>query len=355
MTDKAMPVLEWLRSTYGGVINRTRDATETWASASSWRTQGAHAACLLRRWLPYLKLKPRQADLAILMEESKSSLSLVELESLREQMRSMNRKGPRPKEKPKAMPGSFAIYADGKWWTMQMGLFQEGSSVPFSETWPRAGGVSNGTAFLRQPSVPLTSVTDSSYSLPTPSAAKYGSNRGGAAGRVGRDRPSLTTMGSRGLLPTPTSTDCKASGAAAYSTESGRHAGVTLTDAVVRRLPTPRACEVRTPGNTERHPSLVGMAKAGLLPTPSARDWKSGGASQETLDRNARPLNEVITSGDASLRLSPRFVEFMMGLPTNWTEIGPTGSISLETESYPKRPRTRGARSRRASGKVNDE
>jgi hypothetical protein len=30
-------------------------------------------------------------------------------------------------------------------------------------------------------------------------------------------------------------------------------------------------------------------------PTPSARDWKDGRASQETLDRNARPLNEAAT------------------------------------------------------------
>ena len=28
-------------------------------------------------------------------------------------------------------------------------------------------------------------------------------------------------------------------------------------------------------------------------PTPTARDWKSGDASQETLDKNARPLNEL--------------------------------------------------------------
>jgi DNA (cytosine-5)-methyltransferase 1 len=38
----------------------------------------------------------------------------------------------------------------------------------------------------------------------------------------------------RRLWPTPTATDCKASGGAAYGTESGRHAGTTLTDAIVR-------------------------------------------------------------------------------------------------------------------------
>ena len=37
----------------------------------------------------------------------------------------------------------------------------------------------------------------------------------------------------------------------------------------------------------ENEARLVGWA------TPAARDWKSGDASQETLDRNARPLSEL--------------------------------------------------------------
>lgn len=36
------------------------------------------------------------------------------------------------------------------------------------------------------------------------------------------------------LLPTPTASDARSSGSAGYSTASGRHSGVTLTDAVVR-------------------------------------------------------------------------------------------------------------------------
>lgn len=95
--------------------------------------------------------------------------------------------------------------------------------------------------------------------LPTPTAQQYGSNRGGAAGRIGEIRPSIETLvtslptplssqrqargqnSQRGevldavvkLLPTPTASDWKSSGAAGYSTESGRHSGTTLTDAVL--------------------------------------------------------------------------------------------------------------------------
>ena len=40
--------------------------------------------------------------------------------------------------------------------------------------------------------------------LPTPSAQNYGTNQGGAAGRVGPIRPSPDTMARRNLWPTPT-------------------------------------------------------------------------------------------------------------------------------------------------------
>lgn len=88
--------------------------------------------------------------------------------------------------------------------------------------------------------------------------------------------------------PTPTSTDAKASGAAGYSTASGRHAGVTLTDAACR----------------------------GLLAPTTPKD----GASTST-------------SGRA---LNPRFVEALMGWPDGWTdcaywetELCPTRSLSF--------------------------
>lgn len=62
-------------------------------------------------------------------------------------------------------------------------------------------------------------------------------------------------------MPTPTAGDAKASGAAGYSTSSGRHSGTTLTDAV------------------------LGAASSG----------RRG-------------------------KLSPRFVEWMMGLPMRWAD-----------------------------------
>ena len=79
-------------------------------------------------------------------------------------------------------------------------------------------------------------------------------------------------------------------------------------------------------------------AQQATCPTPSARDHKSGLASAETMERNARPhsgqtgLAEQATgatpngSGASSTSagggaLCPAFVEFLMGYPEGWTEI----------------------------------
>jgi hypothetical protein len=59
---------------------------------------------------------------------------------------------------------------------------------------------------------------------------------------------------------------------------------------------------------------------AALLPTPTARDWKSSNASQATMERNSRPLNETLTGGKGG-QLNPQFVLEMMGFPPDWMEL----------------------------------
>jgi len=104
--------------------------------------------------------------------------------------------------------------------------------------------------------------------LPTPSACSYGSNRGGAAGRVGPVRHSLQSLARSGMLPTPTAGDAKASGSRRKAGSSAKP-GVSLTDVVVH-----------------------------------------GQSLHEHHER---------TKGG---HLSPRFVEWLMGVPQGWTEPG---------------------------------
>jgi hypothetical protein len=127
---------------------------------------------------------------------------------------------------------------------------------------PTAGPSRGGASFGLEDAVKL---------WPTPTATPYGSGQNGCPhdGRTeyaGRGAPSLETLvrselwptpgaadshqvsAHKGgnpsltgavLWPTPTATDAKASGSAHLSTESGRHAGTTLTDAAVKNWPTP--------------------------------------------------------------------------------------------------------------------
>jgi hypothetical protein len=53
-------------------------------------------------------------------------------------------------------------------------------------------------------------------------------------------------------------------------------------------------------------------------PTPTARDWKSGKASDATMERNSRPLSEQIGGS-----LNPTWVEWLMGWPLGWTDLKP--------------------------------
>jgi hypothetical protein len=68
-----------------------------------------------------------------------------------------------------------------------------------------------------------------------------------------------------------------------------------ISDSGYSGWPTPMAgspgTETYNPaGNTDSSRKMAALVG---WPTPSARDWKNGHASDETMDRNARPLNEV--------------------------------------------------------------
>jgi hypothetical protein len=89
------------------------------------------------------------------------------------------------------------------------------------------------------------------------------------------------------------------------------------------------------------------------FPTPTTRDWRSGKASQATMEKNSRPLNEVVmwrtpsasivepkksvvkltgrTPQDPQVgladqvggKLNPMWVEWLMGFPLGWTDLRP--------------------------------
>jgi len=165
--------------------------------------------------------------------------------------------------------------------------------------------------------------------------------------------------------------------------QTGGHRGVpdTLTSAV-RLWPTPDAsCGRPHEGNVRLLRAKVlagelteeeaqGMLHGGksafqaqgkipaMWPTPSARDWRSGKASQETLEGNARPLNEVVAAREqlptptpqrrTGLQshgvnvveggLSPDWTEFLMGFPRGWTSLEPLPGLTDGKTECPASP-----------------
>ena len=125
-----------------------------------------------------------------------------------------------------------------------------------------------------------------SSSWPTPSATPYGHQQSPSPGTA--VRPSLQTLAAS--WPTPTATDAKGSGSAGYSTASGRHSGVTLTDAAVRQWPTPRASDGakggpnQTQGGLRRWwpwPGAIGgrRQQRGTSGTTAAAERRMGGTA----------------------------------------------------------------------------
>jgi hypothetical protein len=149
----------------------------------------------------------------------------------------------------------------------------------WSEHLPIFGMTVGGLVFLPQKLEPRTYEKDGSC-LPTPSASSYGTNRGGAAGRTGKERPSLETMARKGLWPTPTVRDSRA------------------------------VCS----GDLNRKSPILG-AVAKFWSTPKASDGSHGGPNMScTRGKPALP-------GQVGGQLNPTWVEWLMGYPSEWTEL----------------------------------
>lgn len=158
---------------------------------------------------------------------------------------------------------------------------------------------------------PLTSAGDSFSLLPTPTAQRYGSNRGGSAGRAGKERASLDTLAKRWLLPTPV---------ASLAVNGPSAVGARQPSAM---LPTPLARDWRgkTAAGREGGPGLCNVLDAkrpsarSVLPTPTVK------GNHNRAGLTARSGDGLATAVGGTLH--PQFVEWMMGLPRDWTVPSP--------------------------------
>lgn len=92
-----------------------------------------------------------------------------------------------------------------------------------------------------------------------------------------------------------------------------------------------------TPRKGREGGTLIEAVSARSFATPTARDWRSGKASQATMERNSRPLSEQVGG-----LLNPTWVEWLMGWPLGWTALQPLEMdkfLSWRQQHLPPSPR----------------
>jgi hypothetical protein len=185
MSEKGLPALRMLQSTYGGTIRQTRQRSERWEAAKAWAVFGPAAASFLERIRPFLVLKAEQADLAVGLQRMVDSMprrpngsaawsaeARTKAKAIRALVMDLNRKGPTDAAK----EGWIARYAGGMWLTPQRDMFGEVPWAQFSGTWPEAGIMRNGYVYPQPSLVRRTGGTGSGL-LPTPSGtSNHGKN-----------------------------------------------------------------------------------------------------------------------------------------------------------------------------------
>ena len=227
--------------------------------------------------------------------------------------------------------------------------------TPSLETWARhwpTPNVPNGGR-INRPGISPTGrapdgrkkqigLEDRARNWPTPKVATgdYSYSRGDP------DKPVMTLQGAAKLWPTPQASEpeSKPRPSRAATGRKTEYLGRT-----VLAWPTPTVSDADRASGTYKRGNHTLKGEADAWATPSARDWRSGEASAETLARNSGPLSEQAvsqcsrrvrlptTSGahipnPADLRLlrpvlNPVFVEALMGWPIGWT-----GSEPVATE-----------------------
>lgn len=123
------------------------------------------------------------------------------------------------------------------------------------------------------------------------------------------------------MWPTPRA---KESGDYQYS--RGDHSKKTMTlSGAVKMYNTPTAQDAKNstlPKSQINRDSLVGDVLREQFATPQARDYRTGQASRwEDTEHRSRNLNDQVAKPESG-QLNPDWVEWLMGFPIGWTDIG---------------------------------
>jgi hypothetical protein len=220
---------------------------------------------------------------------------------------------------------SFAkLPPDGSLWrTSAPSLL--GDSEPFSKTWPASGLMRNGTAYQLVPLVRRTAGNESGL-WRTPSAQEPGVKAerltsrepGGQARHYDKQTGRLAQIGLsqqvqlRAMYPTPSASQMPCEGTVRLARQRWLAGDCTLEEANAIAGRDVRDKQGKVPA---------------MWPTPTVQDASNNGGPSQ-YERNSLPLKAV--AGGA---LNPTWVEWLMGFPLGWTDLGDSATPSSRKSS----------------------
>lgn len=149
--------------------------------------------------------------------------------------------------------------------------------------------------------------------------------------------------------PTPDTTCSRgADKGEGWKRPSGHNRASTLNRAAwLSGWNTPRATDGSKGGPNQAGGALPADAALSAWATPAARDWKNGQASDDTMNRNSRPLNEQVvmlvrgpillsssdgTASVAESTLNPAMSRWLMGYHRTWDVASPAWGSWLSVQ-----------------------
>ncbi len=205
---------------------------------------------------------------------------------------------------------------NGSYWKMYQDCFATLMPDEYSATWPRAGTIVAGIAYLLRPSAPITrEIGCGSWPTPTVDAANERKTRYAQGGT------SLSYAVK--MWPTPQSRDGKGPPGKGCQERNGR---MSSLPAAVKMWPTPTARDRHSKGPAEAHrhsPSLSYAVE--IWPTPTAGDSRGSRTSERAKELySAGPtLLEKVWGDRPGGKLNPNWEEWLMGWPIGWTALEP--------------------------------
>ena len=205
-----------------------------------------------------------------------------------------------------------------------------GGSDVYSQTYPRAGTMRTGIAYQHEPLAPLTAGTGSSL-WPTPSTMDTVD---------GRTREPQANRHSLGLAeqvkwPTMSASQARSEGLIGIMRKRVEDGTVTEAEAEAMMGGSLRPARMRA-WPTCPTPEHGGSLTQRTWPTPSTEDHKDDGPAvlsrmftpeMKTCDQRLRNF----VAAQAGGQLNPTWVEWLMGFPLAWTDLGASATLS-----YPK-------------------